>query len=720
MGVFLLPFLPFVVTNSMFFPFITGKNFAFRILVEILFGLWVILAIWNPRYRPSFSWILVAVFSFVAIIGLADLLGENPFKSFWSNFERMEGFIGLLHLGAYFLVVGTVLNTQKLWFALANTSVIASVIMGVYGLLQLSGKIVINQGGVRVDGTFGNAAYLAVYMLFHVFVTAFLMAKWRGSNVILYIYGVALLLQIFILFQTATRGTILGLAAGTFLVAFLVLVFGKEYSKLRKISGVFIVSVLLFAGGIFLARDTSFVENNPVLSRLASISLEAGESRFTIWGMAIEGWKERPVLGWGQENFNFVFNKYYDPSLYRDEPWFDRAHNVFFDWLTASGVLGLLGYLTLFGSALWCLWRKATPGYFSVHEKSILTGLFAAYLVHNFFVFDNVMSYILFFSVLAYVYSSTCTHSSKSRSFEHPIAYKVVPSAVLLVTVAVIYFVNIPGIKTSRAMIDALSTVDVDKRIELFERAASYNVVGSQEVAEQLVQLATLTLKNDTVSVERKQQLFTLAEREMLEHLERTPNDARLRVFLGSLYDQFGQAEKARGEFEQARMLSPQKQRIIYQLAFTHLNSGDTDEARILFKEAYDAEPESDQSTIYYAALLIFDGETTQAEKLLEPIRQQNFERKGVRIIDDSLLTRAYAATGQFEKILAIWDHKLSLEPNNINHRLARSATLIQLNRNEEAVREIQRAIAIEPAFKERGEFYISEIRAGRGAALVR
>ena len=57
----------------------------------------------------------MSVASFVAIIGIADLFGANPLKSFWSNFERMEGWITLIHLLGYFLVVGTVLNTQKLW-----------------------------------------------------------------------------------------------------------------------------------------------------------------------------------------------------------------------------------------------------------------------------------------------------------------------------------------------------------------------------------------------------------------------------------------------------------------------------------------------------------------------------------------------------------------------------------------------------------------------------
>ena len=208
-GIFIVPFIPLIVANSMFFPFITGKNFSFRILVEIIFGAWVALAFLDSMYRPKFSWLFVSVASFIGIIFLAGILGEYPFKSFWSNFERMEGFVTLAHLFAYFLVAGTMLNTQQLWTRFLNTSVAVSTFIGIYGVFQLAGKVTINQGGVRLDATFGNATYLAVYMLFHIFITLFLLARWRGGNVVRFIYGAIIMLQLSMLYYTATRGTIL-------------------------------------------------------------------------------------------------------------------------------------------------------------------------------------------------------------------------------------------------------------------------------------------------------------------------------------------------------------------------------------------------------------------------------------------------------------------------------------------------------------------------------
>jgi len=103
-GVFLIPVIPFIVSSELFFPFITGKNFAFRILTEILFASWLLLALRDVSFRPSFSWILTTIVAFVGIIALADIFGAYPEKSIWSNFERMEGLVTLIHLLLYFIV----------------------------------------------------------------------------------------------------------------------------------------------------------------------------------------------------------------------------------------------------------------------------------------------------------------------------------------------------------------------------------------------------------------------------------------------------------------------------------------------------------------------------------------------------------------------------------------------------------------------------------------
>jgi hypothetical protein len=142
-------FIPLYVDNSLFFPFITGKAFAFRIIVEIATILWVLLALRDKRFAPRFSWLSVLVTAFMVIVLIADLSGVNPVRSIWSNFERMEGWLTIFHLWLYFLVASSVFGNgehgRRAWHRFFIVTISAAVIVGIYGVVQLAGGAVIHR-----------------------------------------------------------------------------------------------------------------------------------------------------------------------------------------------------------------------------------------------------------------------------------------------------------------------------------------------------------------------------------------------------------------------------------------------------------------------------------------------------------------------------------------------------------------------------------------------
>ena len=154
-GLFTVPFLTLVVADTYFFPYITGKNFAFRIIVEIVVGLWVILALLDKTYRPRFSWLL-ASFGALLVVMLAATLGAKHIPTaLWSNFERMDGYVTLVHVFGYFVVLGTVLRTKTLWTYFLHTTLAVASLVAMKGLAQLSGN---PRGGVNAlqrDGLAG-------------------------------------------------------------------------------------------------------------------------------------------------------------------------------------------------------------------------------------------------------------------------------------------------------------------------------------------------------------------------------------------------------------------------------------------------------------------------------------------------------------------------------------------------------------------------------------
>ncbi|MFA6095240.1 MAG: O-antigen ligase family protein, partial [Candidatus Paceibacterota bacterium] len=494
-SIFLIPFIPFIVSSSLFFPFITGKNFIFRILTEVSLASWIMLALRDAAYRPRKSAILWAFVAFVAIIGIADISGVNAWKSFWSNFERMEGYVTLLHLLGMFIVAGTMLSTERLWERFLQTSLGASVVASLFAVFQLAGVFTINQGGVRVDATFGNATYLAIYLVFNIFFALIFFARSRGWGARAG-YAAIVILHSAILYHTATRGAILGLLGGLLLSALLIAIFDKKERVMRTTAWSVIGAIAVIAIGFTLAKDTDFVRSSPVMSRFINLSLnETGsQARAYVWPMAIEGWKERPILGWGQENFNYVFNKDYDPRMYHHEQWFDRTHNAFLDWLVQGGILGLLAYLSLFVSAVYLLWRKCPDASFT--EKALLTGLGAAYLFHNLFVFDNITSYTLFVSILAYVHFRSARLSKPAALDKDEVDdgdTRMIGAFVLVLLVASLYFFNYRGYATSQSLLDAMrsstvSPIRIPDAIASFEKALSYDTLGRPEVVERMIE----------------------------------------------------------------------------------------------------------------------------------------------------------------------------------------------------------------------------------------
>src|SRR3989344_2090804 len=101
-ALFLIPLTPLLVANSFFFPFITGKAFFFRILVEIAVAAWVVLAFVDKEYRPRFSWIGLVVLGFVVWMFVADAFAPHAPRGFRALFERMEGWVLLAHLLGFF------------------------------------------------------------------------------------------------------------------------------------------------------------------------------------------------------------------------------------------------------------------------------------------------------------------------------------------------------------------------------------------------------------------------------------------------------------------------------------------------------------------------------------------------------------------------------------------------------------------------------------------
>lgn len=386
-------FAVLVVMTSTFFPFIGGKDYFFRFSVElalIFFVLWwafeaksgeVLVLIKRNYSRPIFA----AVSIYVVVFLLATLFAYDPLAAFWSNYERGEGGFQIIHYYLFFVLLALLFEKEEDWRRLFKTSLLAASLMILYGVFANLGwadnfigpwqgssvpegwwnKLV----GNRFQGSLGNPAYVAPYLLFSLFYLAYLWAGNRSKNRLLAHIGCGFLAAAFLFFfiLSQTRGALLGLGAAIF-VFLLYLLWAMP--RLRVWLGLSLAAFLILGGSLFYYKNSDFVKNLPG-GRIFDISFSAdsANTRFWTWGSAWRGFKDRPLLGWGAENFSAVFDKHFDPRHFipgkNTETWFDRAHSLYFDALAETGILGFLSYFGIFAAIFWQFFKKRGAGHHS-------------------------------------------------------------------------------------------------------------------------------------------------------------------------------------------------------------------------------------------------------------------------------------------------------------------------------------------------------------------
>ncbi len=680
--------IPFFVANTMFFPFITGKNFAFRIIVEIIFALWVYLAFVDAKYRPKFSWISVSVAIFVIIMAAADIFALNPSKAIWSNFERMDGFVTLLHLIMYLFVFGSFMKKENLWLWFFRSSLLSSIVMIGYVLKEWLGT-----GTVRVSVQLGNPIYVAVYFMFNFFFALILLYKdviaksehdknqFKSlmTNWLTYAYKIAAIICFFGIWRTSTRGVILGLLGGLIVTSIIIAIFEKKNVLVRKSFIALLLGIVVIIGGFLAIKNTQFVKNNVTLQRLAQISWNdvngQGQARQYVWPMALKGFAERPLLGWGQDGFNNVFNKYYDVRMYNQEQWFDRAHDTPLDVLVAGGILGLLSYLAIFVVAIYVVVKKKNN--FSVTEAGLIIGLLAAYFAQNIFVFDNLVSYIFFYVVLSYLYSKdTEGESDDKRTISDDMANYVVAPILAIIFIGMIWYVNVRPINANNNLIVAMQTSQQSPETSLsyFKKVFDANTFGSSEAREQLLSLAPQIANAPSVDPKIKQAFVDLAYIQMQQQVKETPYDARYQFFMGVFLDNMNQYQLALPYLQKALELSPNKLTMMFEISRCYAYLGDKQKSLEWGKKSYDLVPASNEAKMSYVAALILNNRESEAKSLI-----------GTSTPNDSVI-RIY---------------------------LIRASDNIRQGNKTGAIAEVQKAIDLVPGFKSQGETIIKGILNG-------
>ncbi len=637
-GMYAAPLTIFLYMQRTLYPFGALKIVSLQILTALLIGIWLITIFKYPAYRPRRSPVLYALVAWLFILLLTSLIGFNPERSLWSSADRGIGVVFILHISILSFILASRTAIVE-WRRYLCFTFVVSVGVALSALLQaVAPELFFVKNGVRSGGTLGNPQYLTGYLVPNFLLGLWLLREWAKtlSSRIWIGAGLAVLAWAFVLANT--RGALLGLGVG-----FLVLLIAAAHKKLRPFSWQLSVwrnsaLIVLAAGaifmGVFLATKSSpFWQRVPLFDRLAATSLADGSTtnRLKIWRIAASTIQERPLLGWGYENFRYPYNLRYDPTLFKfgsTETYWDKPHNALLEVGVTTGLIGLALYLYLLYAAARSLLAPTLLGRYGV-------AILAGYLAQNLVSFDTFGSFLTFFILIGVAASSGSGDSPRENNANtSTLLITVVATLSLLIVVASSYSA-IRILQANRATFDGTNYLVqgyYGEGLEHFRRALKISNPYQRDIRDSYI--STLKDMAQKVVIPDGLTAYREAVVEMEKAIASDPANPFLYYSLADAKNTFRQFDEELAQdiprlLDMADALSPNRQQNYYVRSRDLLLSGDLAGAIREMKMAVDLDPSAAEPHFFYGLLLLDNEQEEGITELLTAAALGRFPRSG-------------------------------------------------------------------------------------------
>ena len=685
--------VPLIVTTTplpnTFFPFVVGKALWTRTLIEIAFGLWVILLLKDSSYRFPKSWTLAALGGYVLIALLATIFSASPTRSMWSTYERMQGWIDLAHWFTFALLLASVLRTWRHWMLFLNFNVGVGVVFGLLGLdqflyqffdIRLTGFLgdtfmYLHQKTpawitFRLSVTLGNPTYVGGYMIVNAFIAAALLggsfvgrpraretgrragrarqrqsqeksgwsAAFRAISPWLWraFWTAAIALHLVVIYISATRGPMVALVVGALACGVALAAWGRTpwlrmTMRIGTAAFAVLISVLLglvvtisFGGGGVVEGFGTMIER---WTGAGVRDLSALGRTSSAW-IGLEAALNRPVLGWGPENYSIAYDRYADPEVFSQDiiTSFDQAHNKPVEEISTKGVLGIAAYMAVWGSLLVVFVRKTR---FLEPSKQafavLLGGALVAYFVQNIFLFDTPGTVHQFYALVGFAVflgslslgADASSQERKDRSSKptttlvtlgplrtatnaisagcarltSPVASfmrertnamtaaRVGGVLAAAGVIAAMFFANVQTIRASIYTLDALDDeLPWEEKFQAFEDSVgAFRPLGHYV---RILMIQQIGQQWDNLDLDQKSRALELVETHGEEGMAAEPEEWRIVAAVGALYQLISRSERtfvprARMLVDKAAELAPSRVEVHRLLAAQRLTEGD-------------------------------------------------------------------------------------------------------------------------------------------------
>jgi len=780
-GFFLILALPLLNLPPWFSPPDWGKTIVFRIVLSSLIFLFIYqlllskdstfsTAVGNviQKRNRAFGPFLVLIALFVIFL-LATIFSLDRNFSLWGSPYRSGGFVNFAFYIIFAILVFLILRKsdwQKIWDFAILIGIFVSII-AIFQQFGLISKIFIPFES-RAPSTIGGPIFLAIYLL----LLSFLALSFGIKEVKLWkkiFYFLSLLLFIFVaVFITQTRAVIIG-----YFIGFLYFILFYPTKKFWIFLVLKLLALIVLLSGIygiyFVNTQTElpqFIQKNKFLNGVtARLSIEVGlaDSRISGWKVALQALKDRPILGYGLENFSIGFDKYYDPSLPGIEKmpgvvhsWWDRAHNFVFDIGVTAGIPALIIYLALFGVLFWQLQGLKRDANIQMHTNDTnkviiahgIQATFLAYLVANFFSFDTFSTYLTLFLLIAYslhllakqeVGKSQDNRSGftriltpkenkfptgQARIYADILKWKKI--ILLFLFVLLIWFVWDFNIKPLQIN-GQINTAIYESQHNFCENALNRveKILSSRSILDSYLRLKYIDVIQECLrqKPELTFQLSLKATQLLKEVTEMRPYYTRSWLLLGGYTNaliEVGQGEmpaedfeKLKNEvnfyFEKAFELSPKRQEVLIEWTKADLVAGEYQKAEERAQKCVDLNSKLGDCYWLQGLSQIFLGEKDAAKSSLQLASQKGYPI-GAKISLVQLL-QAYNIVKDYPELILIFQQLVSIEPNNPQYHASLAVAYKEIGDFEKAKKEALKVLELQPEAKVEVEEFLKTLK---------
>lgn len=727
--IFLVLLTPLIVSKLFVLPFEVPRLVYFRILTELLLVAYVWLALRYPQYRPQWrNRVVLSILIFTIVIFLSSIFGAQFGQSWWGTLQRSGGLFNWLHLLVFFLALLSINKTSKdrLWLLRIFTGV--SLLVALYALGQKFGLNVYESGVYRLTGTLGNAAMLAGYLLFGFYGFLYLGVTDR-QRVWRWYYGLAAGLELLVIFMSQTRGSMIGLVF-SFLFLLAWLSFSQGLNKKVKLSLRFgLLFLVLMVASLFIFKSSSLVKNNYLLDRFTDIKLDTtAQTRLYAWQGGWEAFKDKPILGWGYDNFRLGVNHYFDANFYNyvtGETWFDRAHNVLVEYLTTTGVIGLLSYLFIFFATVQFIFSLKKQEKITSPQMIILLSLWLAYFIHNLLVFDSLTSLLAWLFFLAFIAGLGKEEETEAMGVAKIDKYSFIYLPLLLILVILINIRwNIPLAQSSaetRNVMQLLSEKKYSSDVvyQDLESSLNKNLPWEPEFIDPDVdQLTKLVREERTkINVSKVEEVLKLMDERITKLDKPELLDAKVYVKFARVYTLLLELnpkstyylEQARHYLDRSLTLSPQRIPTMYIVAQVDAFVGEYDKALAVLDQALALNPNIPQT--YWSYALIYNAQNNSTE-VINYVKQA-IAHKFVFVSLDELnsVLPIFQTEKDYNSLEYLYKQAIELDKNNPQWYASLAATYKEQGKKQEAIDTVNRILDINPSYLPQVNEFINSLK---------